>query len=166
MVSILAGRERGGKSFQPRPQSEVIFMKWNKAKQLKFIAEAPVIRVATVNNACKPQVTPVCQVVWKDKIYWASDLDTTKLANIKKHRWVALVADVYKADWRSMGGVMVQGKARIIRGGPRFRAVRELLYKKYKVYRSNSPFEESEAVIIEVVPSRRFNWWYSGEENS
>ena len=79
-------------------------MAWSKAKQMKFLSEAPVIRVATVNRRCKPQVTPVCHVVWKDKIYWASDFDAAKLANLEHHRVVALVADEYKANWRKMGG--------------------------------------------------------------
>jgi hypothetical protein len=63
---------------------------------------------------------------------------------------VALVADVYKSDWHNMGGVMAQGKARILRRGPLFRDVRDRLYKKFKVYKSKVPFEEGESVIIEV----------------
>lgn len=136
-------------------------MAWRKSKQLSFISSAPVIRVATVSRHGRPQVTPVCHVVSDGKIYWASDPGAAKLANIAHRRWVALVADVYKSSWRKMGGVMAQGKARIIRRGPRFRKVRDLLYRKFKVYRSNAPFEEGESIIIEVTPSRRFDWWYS-----
>ena len=135
-------------------------MAWSKAKQMKFLSDAPVIRVATVNRSCKPQVTPVCHVVWKEKIYWASDLDSLKLAHLAHRRWVALVADVYKANWRNMGGVMVQGPAKIFRSGPIFLTVRDLLYKKFKVYKSNAGFEEGEAAIIEVRPKRRFSWWF------
>lgn len=135
-------------------------MAWSKAKQMKFLSDAPVIRIATVNRSCKPQVTPVCHVVWKDKIYWASDFDAAKLANLAHHRTVALVADVYKSNWRNMGGVMVQGPAKIIRGGPLFLTIRNLLYKKFKVYKSNAGFDAGEAAIIEVTPKRRFNWWF------
>jgi hypothetical protein len=42
-----------------------------------------------------------------------------------------------------------------------FQKVRELLYRKFKVYKSNAPFEEGESVIIEVTPSRLVNWWYA-----
>jgi nitroimidazol reductase NimA-like FMN-containing flavoprotein (pyridoxamine 5'-phosphate oxidase superfamily) len=134
-------------------------MAWSKAKQMKFLSDAPVIRVATANRSCKPHVTPVCHVVWKEKIYWASDLDAVKLKNLAHHRSVALVADVYNNNWRNMGGVMVQGTAKIIRNGPVFLAVRGLLYKKYKVYKSKAGFEEGEAAIIEVTPKHRFDWW-------
>ena len=135
-------------------------MQWKKARQLKFISDAPVIRVATVDGRGKPQVTPVCHIVWKEKIYWASDFGAAKLKNIEKHHAVALVADEYNASWKSMGGVMVQGKARVIRHGPLFTEVRDRLYKKFPVYKSNAPFEEGEAVIIEVTPSHRYNWWF------
>lgn len=134
-------------------------MAWSKAKQMKFLSDAPVIRVATVNRSCKPQVTPVCHVVWREKIYWASDLASAKLANLAHRRSVALVADVYKTSWHKMGGVMVQGPAKIFRDGSVFLRVRGLLYKKFKVYKSKAGFEEGEAAIIEVTPKRRFNWW-------
>ena len=135
-------------------------MAWSKAKQMKFLSDAQVIRVATVSRNCKPQVTPVCHVVWKEKIYWASDFDAAKLANLEHHRVVALVADEYKASWHNMGGVMVQGTAKIIRKGPLFLEIRKRLYKKFKVYESSTEFEEGESAIIEVTPKRRFSWWF------
>ncbi len=135
-------------------------MRWKKSKQLKFLSDAPVIRVATISKKGRPQVTPVCHVVWHSKIYWASDFNAVKLENLEHHRWVSLVADEYHANWRNMGGVEAQGKTKIIRGGPLFRQVREQLYKKFKVYRSNAPFEEGEAAIIEVKPEKMFNWWF------
>ena len=136
-------------------------MRWKKTRQLRFLGKAPVIRVATVDRRGKPQVTPVCHVEFKGKIYWASDPETAKLSNIARRRSVALVADIYKGNWRKMGGVMAQGTAKIIRTGPAFREIRDRLYRKFKVYKSNAPFEEGESVIIEVTPTRLVNWWYS-----
>lgn len=135
-------------------------MAWSKAKQMKFLSDAPVIRVATVNRSCKPQVTPVCHVVWKGNLCWASDLESVKVAHLARRRWVALVADVYQAHWRNMGGVMVQGPAKAIRSGQIFLAVRSLLYKKFKAYQSNAGFEQGEAAIIEATRQRRFSWWF------
>jgi nitroimidazol reductase NimA-like FMN-containing flavoprotein (pyridoxamine 5'-phosphate oxidase superfamily) len=127
---------------------------------MRFLSDAPVIRVATVNRKGKPQVTPVCHVVWKGKIYWASDLDAKKLANLERDRAVALVADEYKNNWHKTGGVTMQGSAKTIRKGPVFLEARRRLYKKFKVYESNAGFEEGEAVIIEVTPKKRFSWWF------
>jgi hypothetical protein len=59
-----------------------------------------------------------------------------------------------------MGGVMVQGTAKIIRNGALFLTVQKLLYRKFKVYESTAGFEEGEAAIIEVTPTKRFNWWF------
>jgi nitroimidazol reductase NimA-like FMN-containing flavoprotein (pyridoxamine 5'-phosphate oxidase superfamily) len=132
-----------------------------KGRKLKFLAKAPVIRVATVDAQGRPQVTPVCHVEFKGKVYWASDPDTAKLANISRRRSVALVADTYKSSWHDMGGVMAQGKAKLIRRGPLFRKIRDLLYRKFRVYKSNAPFEEGESVIIEVTPTRLVNWWFT-----
>ncbi|MGI9102728.1 MAG: pyridoxamine 5'-phosphate oxidase family protein [Terriglobales bacterium] len=135
-------------------------MRWKKARQLRLLHDAPVIRVATVGQRCKPQVTPVCHVEWRGRIYWASDWDTVKLANLKHHHTIALVADVYKTNWRNMGGVMAQGTARVLRSGPIFRQARQRLYRKFKIYKSNAPFDEGESAIIEVTPSRITNWWF------
>lgn len=60
-----------------------------------------------------------------------------------------------------MGGVMAQGKAKLIRRGPLFLKIRDLLYRKFRVYKSNAPFEEGECVIVEVTPTRLANWWYA-----
>ena len=135
-------------------------MAWSKTKKLNFINKEPVIRVATIGKNNRPQVTPVCHVVSGGKVYWASDFDAAKLANIKRHPQVSLVADEYRATWKNMGGVMARGKARVIKEGPAFRKIRGLLYRKFPVYKSNAPFDEGEAAIIEVTPERIINWWF------
>ena len=135
-------------------------MRWTKARKLRFLKAAPVIRVATADRQGRPHVTPVCHVEFKGRIYWASNPDSAKIANISHRRTVALVADTYKASWQKMGGVMAQGQARIIREGPLFRRIRSLLYRKFRIYKSNAPLEERDSVIIEVTPSHIVHWWY------
>lgn len=130
-----------------------------KRQQLQFIKKAEVIRVATADKKGKPQVTPVCHVVWRGKIYFATDY-TKKLINIKQNPQIALVADIYQSSWKNLRGVMVQGKARIIRRGPLFRKIRELLYRKYKPYRTSAPFDEMGSPIIEIIPSKLVDWWF------
>ena len=135
-------------------------MKWTKSKKLRFLNEQPVIRVATVSPDGRPQVTPVCHVVWRGKIYWASDFGAVKLKNLERNPRVALVADVYKATWRNMGGVEARGKAKLYREGRLFVQVRDQLYKKFKAYPKKSPFGEGEAVIVEVRPEKLSSWWF------
>ncbi len=133
---------------------------WKKSKQLKYLGDATVLRVATVSKEGRPQVTPVSHVVLSGKIYWCSDFGAVKLKNLEHNPWVSMVADEYRANWRNMGGVEAQGKAKIIREGPLFRRVRDALYNKFKVYKSNAPFDEGEAAIVEVTPEKLFNWWF------
>lgn len=135
-------------------------MKRLTKNKLGFIGKADVIRVATVSRRGVLQVTPVSHIVWHGKVYFASDYGTVKLVNLKRNPNIALVADKYSRSWRNMGGVMVQGKARIIKSGPIFKRAREELYKKHKPYRTNSPFEAGESAIVEVAPTNIFSWWY------
>lgn len=44
---------------------------------------------------------------------------------------LALTVDLYSDDWDRLQGVMVQGTARVIERGPRFRGLRRRLYTKY-----------------------------------
>ncbi len=53
---------------------------------------------------------------------------------------------------------MVQGTTKLIRGGPQFRKIRALLYKKYAQYPGNAALEESDSVIVEVTPVRLSAW--------
>src|SRR5262249_1599039 len=102
-------------------------MAWSKEKKLRFLSDADVIRVATVDRRGRPQVTPVCHVVSQGKVYWASDTDAKKVANIARRHSVAVAADVYKSTWKNMGGVMAQGTAKLVKTGPLFRKIRDLL---------------------------------------
>jgi hypothetical protein len=53
---------------------------------------------------------------------------------------------------------MVQGTAKLIEGGPRFRRIRALLYKKYPQYPREAALSESDSVVVEVTPVRVFSW--------
>ncbi len=135
-------------------------MAWTKAKKLKFLSDARIIRVATVSKKGRPQVTPVSHVVSQGKVYWATDFNSVKLANLKHNPWVALVADEYNDRWRDIGGVMAQGTAKTYTEGPVFRRVRGLLYRKFPPYKKNAPFDEGETTIIEVTPENLVSWWF------
>lgn len=136
-------------------------MKFIKKKALEFLAEAKVARVATVSRRGMPQVTPVCHVVYEGKIYFVSDYDTRKLKNLKKNRREALVADRYMPSWRNMGGVMVQGRARVIKGGPLFQKISQLLYPKYPPYRRPEEAAiEGKTAIVEIKPTNMVTLWF------
>jgi hypothetical protein len=55
---------------------------------------------------------------------------------------------------------MVQGSAALIQGGPRFRKIRDLLYRKYPQYPKESALGERDSVIVEITPRRVSSWGF------
>jgi PPOX class probable F420-dependent enzyme len=117
-----------------------------------------VCRVATVGTRGVPHLVPVCHVMVDGKVYFASGDDGRKVLNIRENPRVAVTVDLYSEDWANLKGVMIQGAARLIERGPRFRRIRRLLYDKYLQYASEAALDESDSMIVEVVPDRVFTW--------
>jgi nitroimidazol reductase NimA-like FMN-containing flavoprotein (pyridoxamine 5'-phosphate oxidase superfamily) len=117
-----------------------------------------VCRVATVGEAGIPHLVPVCHVVADGKIYFASGDDGRKVLNLRANARLALTVDLYSDDWPSLKGVMVQGTATLIEKGPRFRAIRARLYRKYPQYPDEAAIDEKDSVVVEVTPTRVFSW--------
>lgn len=117
-----------------------------------------VCRVATADRSGRPHLTPACQVVAGGKIYFAVGSGSKKAANLRRNPALALLADVYSEDWPRLAGVMIQGRAKLIERGPRFRKIRTLLYQKYPQYPKEASLDEGDSVIVEVTPERLASW--------
>lgn len=117
-----------------------------------------VCRVATAGPGGMPHLVPVCHIVADGKIYFASGKEGRKVANLRANPRVALTVDLYAEAWPHLKGVMVQGRAALIEGGPRFRRLRARLYAKYPQYPDEAALEESDSVIVEVTPTHAFSW--------
>ena len=125
-----------------------------------LIAQERVCRVATAAPSGIPHVVPVCHVLADGKLYFGSAADAKKVVNLKINPRAALTVDLYSDAWAHLKGVMVQGTARLLERGPRFRKARALLYRKYPHYPGEAALEESESVIVEVTPTRVFSWGF------
>jgi nitroimidazol reductase NimA-like FMN-containing flavoprotein (pyridoxamine 5'-phosphate oxidase superfamily) len=125
-----------------------------------FVAWERVCHVATTSAAGVPHLVPVCHVLAGGKIYFASGDDARKVKNLRDNAHVTITLDVYSDHWGTLKGVMVQGRARLIERGPRFRRVRDLLYKKYPQYPREAALSPSDSVVIEVAPARVFSWGF------
>jgi PPOX class probable F420-dependent enzyme len=125
-----------------------------------FVAWERVCRVATAGAGGVPHVVPVCHVLAGGKIYFASGDDGRKVKNLRENPRVTLTVDVYSDHWGTLKGVMIQGRARLIERGPRFRRVRDLLYRKYPQYPREAAISASDSVAIEVTPTRVFSWGF------
>jgi len=117
-----------------------------------------VCRVATVGASRTPHLVPVCHVLDAGKIYFASENGARKLGNLRQNPRIAVTVDLYSESWSSLKGVMVQGEAKLVGKGARFRKIRSLLYRKYPQYPDASAIGESDSTIVEVTPKRVFSW--------
>ena len=124
----------------------------------RLIEHERVCRVATAGRRGMPHLVPVCQVVAGGKIYFASGTDGRKALNLAENPRVALTIDLYSDDWTLIKGAMVQGRAGLYPRGPRFRAIRALLYKKYPQYPREAQLDASDSVVVEVTSTRVFTW--------
>ena len=129
-----------------------------KKSLAKLVAWERVCRVATASPAGVPHLVPVCHVLVDGKLYFASDAGARKVRNLKANPQIAVSVDLYSDDWSNLKGVLLQGTARLIEKGPRFRKIRRLLYAKYPQYPAEAALEESEVVVVEVTPARVFSW--------
>jgi len=117
-----------------------------------------VCHVATVSPRRVPHLVPVCHVVVNGKLYFASEKDARKVRNLRTTPSIAVTVDLYSDDWSQLKGVMIQGTAKLIEKGPRFRGIRKRLYAKYPQYPQQAALAQSESVIVEVTPTNVFSW--------
>lgn len=129
-----------------------------KKAEADLIRWERVARVATVGAGGWPHGVPVCHVLDGGRVYFASARDATKVDNLRANPRVTVTVDLYSDLWGNLKGVMVQGRARLIERGPRFRRVRTLLYRKYPQYPREAALEEKDSVVVEVTPTRVFSW--------
>jgi nitroimidazol reductase NimA-like FMN-containing flavoprotein (pyridoxamine 5'-phosphate oxidase superfamily) len=132
-------------------------MRLRKA-QAELIRWERVCRVATVGEGGWPHGVPVCHVLDQGRIYFASGNDAKKVLNLRANPRATVTVDLYSDQWAHLKGVMVQGTAKLIDRGPRFRRVRALLYKKYPQYPSEAALDEKDSVVVEVTPTHVFSW--------
>ena len=125
-----------------------------------FVTWERVCRVATTGASGVPHLVPVCHVLAGGKLYFASGDDARKVKNLRENPRVTVTVDVYSDHWDLLKGVMIQGRAKLIERGPRFRRVRDLLYRKYPQYPREAAISPSDSVAIEVTPTRVFSWGF------
>jgi len=64
-------------------------------KEIQFLLNNEVCRVATVSPGNIPHVVPVSYIFTDNLFFFATDYNTRKYKNLKKNKNVALVIDIY-----------------------------------------------------------------------
>jgi len=129
-------------------------------KLAKLIALERVCRVATAGPEGRSHLVPVCHVLSGEKIYFGSGRNGRKVKNLKANPQIAVTIDLYSDEWSQLRGVMVQGTARLIERGPRFKQARARLYAKYPQYAKEAAISPSDSVVVEVTPTHVFSWGF------
>lgn len=117
--------------------------------QEAFLCHARVARMATVDTEGMPHVVPICPVLDRDKIYVATPKASRKVRNLRASPKVAFAFDDYVEEWNGLRGLLIQGRAKLIARGERFRELRNLFYAKFPQYPEVAPIGEGD-VIVEV----------------
>lgn len=133
-------------------------------KDVEFMQQLPVCRLATSTEECEPIVRPVWPVFDGLNIYIASDPDTPKLEQIEANPQVSLVFDDYdRKNWSIIKGIRVQGEATIMWNYKEYRYAHDLLKEKYPEYRTEEGgWKEGDIPIIKVTPIS-FTKWAQGK---
>jgi len=135
-------------------------------KELEFLRDQQVGRLATVSRDQFPHVTPVAYATDGERLYLNIKYDSKKARNIRENPKVAFVVDDFtswEGCWgcaKSIRGVMVSGKAELISRGKIHQIGRDLIYKKYPKYQENFPIEQGgwSAYILVITPTKVISW--------
>ncbi len=109
-----------------------------------FLARHRVAHLATADASGRPHVVPICYAIERTTLYSVVDRKPKRTApgrlrrirNISQNPWVAVVIDTYVEDWRRLGFVLLEGRARVLEDGPEHRTALRLLRRKYRQYRT------------------------------
>jgi PPOX class probable F420-dependent enzyme len=134
--------------------------------QLAFIAQQPVGRLATADRHGRPHVVPVCYVYENAAFFIAIDekpkttIRLKRLRNIAENPQVALVIDVYHADWSQLAWLMVQSQAKVWEHGAEQPESLAALRQKYPQYRDMALEQRP---LIQITPERIVSWGIPAE---
>lgn len=123
----------------------------------KFLEQARVGHLATVDGQGRPSVVPICFVVHKNQVFSVLDekpkrADVRRLKrvrNLAENAYAAVVVDRWDEDWRWLAWVHLRGKARTEEPGDVQRLAVSLLRAKYPQYREMN-LEDRPVIVVDV----------------
>lgn len=124
-------------------------------KEIQFLHNNEVCRVATVSPDNISHVVPVSYIFIDSLFFFATDYNTRKYRNLKENKNVALVIDIY--DSTNNRAVAIQGTGEFIERGEDFKKVYDIFNRKFEWVRQE-PWNEGEAPFVAVKPFRKISW--------
>lgn len=133
-----------------------------EAEMRERFLRARVARLATVDEDAKPHLVPVCFALARDRIVSVVDAkpkrtrELRRLANIRAHPRVSMLADEYDEDWTRLWWVRADGAAHVVESGADREDAVTALTAKYPQYEEQPPG----GPVVEVTVDRWVGWAY------
>ena len=111
----------------------------------RFLLTQRVGHLATADDRAIPHVVPVCFTISQATLYITVDEKPKRsprlkrLANVRSNPAASVLVDAYEEDWSRLWWVRLDGRARVIEGGPERERALALLAGKYAQYRAQLP---------------------------
>ena len=128
-------------------------------KELEYMKEQWVGRLATVSKKQTPQVTPVGFAADENRVYMNVKHTSQKAQNIRGNPRVSFVVDDFPS-WEVIRGVLIRGKAELISGGEMHEKGKALIYEKYPRYEAEYGVREDgwSKYILVITPTKIQSW--------
>ncbi len=132
-------------------------------KELEYLREQELGRIATVSKKQIPQVTPVAFGVDEDRLYVNIKHTSKKARNIRRNPKVSFVVDD-ASPWGEEGGrirgVLVGGEAELVSRGALHEKGRDLIEEKYPGYEEKWGVREDgwSKYILVITPFKVKSW--------
>lgn len=136
-------------------------------EQVALLRSEPVARLATVDEAGRPHVVPVCFAYLDGAVYTPVDekpkrggpTSLRRVRNLLANPAVCLLVDHYEANWARLAWVQLRGWAALVDDpNERARAL-AALRARYPLYRT---MDLESRPLIRVTPTRVVGWSWSG----
>ena len=124
-----------------------------KKRELDFLKEHELCRLATASSDARPHVVPVIYALDGSDIVVAVDYGTKKLRNLRENNRAALVVDTYQPN----RGLMVEGDCEIFERGEEYLRLLRILFDRFEFYRRD-PWGEGESPILKIHPTKSVMW--------
>jgi pyridoxamine 5'-phosphate oxidase family protein len=132
-------------------------------KELEYLKEQELGRIATVSKKRLPQVTPIVFGVDEDKLYVNIKHTSKKARNIRHNPNISLVVDdasSWGAEDEWLRGVLISGEAELISSGGLHEKGRELIEEKHPGYEEKFGIREDgwSKYILVITPTKVQSW--------
>ena len=135
-------------------------------RELEYLREQELGRIATVSKKQVPQVTPVAFGVDEDRLYVNIKHTSKKARNIRRNPKVSFVVDdasPWGEEEGKIRGVLVNGEAELVSSGVLHENGRVLIEEKYPGYEELWGVREDgwSKYILVITPSKIRSWGLS-----